>query len=384
MRVLIVPSWYPTKYNELNGSFFKEQAEAIAKNSCDVAVLAINTVGIKDLIRKFNKLDLFKITDKQIQGVHTFSINIFGFGLTKTKLFYLIYCLILKSLYNKLKLKFGVPDIVHAHSYKYAGYGCLKIFESLPIVVTEHSSSILLNELKNYDIPKLVYTVNNASRFIAVSNYLKDKIIEITKHKFNILVIPNIVSNIFKYEPYTYQNTIFVFCSVSNLIPNKKVDLLIKSFYKCFSNNKNVYLKIAGDGIETPKLLKMINDFGLSDRIILLGQIDRNSVLKLYKTSNVFVMLSQSETFGVVYAESLMCGLPTIGTHNGGADDILDCYGGYLCEVDNIDDISNKMIDVYNNYKTIDRERIYLEAVSRFSEDKVAKRIIDVYKEVIQ
>ena len=159
---------------------------------------------------------------------------------------------------------------------------------------------------------------------------------------------------------------------------------MIEEFYKSFRNHKNVYLKIAGDGDERELLSNVINELGLQDRVCLLGQLDRDHIVKLYNNSNVFIMVSASETFGVVYAESLMCGLPTIGTHNGGAEDILNCYGGYLCEVDNIDDISNKMIDVYNDYKTIDRERIYLEAVSRFSENIVAKRIIDLYKVVVQ
>lgn len=381
MKVLLVPSWYPTEHNPISGIFFKEQAEAIHNNGCDVTVLAINIIGVKDLINNFKILKLFKICEKNINGVKTFSINIFGFGITRTKLFYKLYCLILNKVYNKLKDRIGSIDVVHAHSFKYAGYGCTKVFNKLPVVVTEHSTAIVNNQLKKYDINYLVYTIKNSQSFICVSSFLKNKVIDITNITDNIVVIPNIVSSVFKYNNNN-NNGDFIFCSVSNLIYRKRVKLLIEAFYKSFRNHKNVYLKIAGDGDERELLSNVINELGLQDRVCLLGQLDRDHIVKLYNNSNAFIMVSASETFGVVYAESLMCGLPTIGTHNGGAEDILNCYGGYLCKVDDINNIAYTMVYLYNNYSTIDRNRIQAETYDKFSAYKVADKIIDLYKEV--
>lgn len=385
MKVLIVPSWYPTKYNEVYGSFFKEQAEALASQGVDVFVFAISSVSIKDLIKHWFKYKLFSLEEIFENNVKTYRITICSFGLNKLNIYYKLYEYLFKKYYKKVSEKIGKIDIVHAHSFKYAGYICCKHIKNIPIVITEHIDNILKNNLIRADVEKLKYSIENSVKFICVSKYLKDCLLKIVGFNSKTIVIPNIVNNIFHYRHCDNINgDRFLFCTVSALYKSKGVDMLIKAFYKAFQNDKNVYLKIAGSGPEGKLLNDMIKKLYLTNRVTLLGQIGRISVAKLYNESHAFAMASKTETFGLVYAESLMSGLPTIGTHNGGADDILDCYGGYLCEVDNIDDISNKMIDVYNNYKTIDRERIYLEAASRFSEDKVAKRIIDVYKEVIQ
>ena len=95
-------------------------------------------------------------------------------------------------------------------------------------------------------------------------------------------------------------------------------------------------------------------------------------------------MVSKTETFGLVYAESLMSGLPTIGTYNGGAEDILNCYGGYLCEVDNVDDIANKMTLVYYSYNMINNKKIYEEAKKRFSKDAIVEKITNLYIKTIK
>ena len=376
MRVLIVPSWYPTKYNEVNGSFFKEQAEALASQGVDVFVFAISPVSIKELIKNRFKYKLFSMEEITENNVKTFRITICSFGLNKINLYSIFYEYLFKKYYKEILYRIGKVDIVHAHSFKYAGYICCKHIKNIPIIITEHITAILDNTLLKNDINRLKYAVENSTKFICVSNHLKDCLLKLISIDRKILVIPNIVDDRFKYiNDITTDNDSFIFCSVALLESRKRHNILIKAFHKAFKNHNEVILKIAGSGHDKDMLEKLVSELGLNNRVLLLGQQNREDIMKLYNNSNAFVMVSNSETFGVVYAEALMSGLPTIGTYNGGANDILDCYGGYLCEVDNID---------YNNYKTIDRERIYLEAVSRFSEDKVAKRIIDVYKEVIQ
>ena len=240
-----------------------------------------------------------------------------------------------------------------------------------------------MNQLTNKDIKQLKIAVNNSNKFVCVSNNLKNKVQEITKTKKEISVIPNIVSDIFNYKEKEIDNENFVFVSASNLIPLKRINILIKAFGNAFKAYNNVLLKIAGKGIEESNIRLLIHNLKLENRVILLGELDREEMLNFYHEADSFVMVSAYETFGLVYAESLMCGLPTIGTRNGGANDILDCYGGYLCKVDDIEDISKKMFSVYNSYSCINKKKIHEETYSRFSEDAIAKKIINLYKDLI-
>ena len=383
MNVLIVPSWYPTEFNKISGSFFKEQAEALAKKNINVTVFAINPIDIKTILNHPIKCKLFRIQNYFDNDVNTFQINIPTFGLNRINMFDYIYVFLFRLYYKILKNKIGNIDIIHAHSFKFAGYTICKLFSKHKKIITEHTSLIITNKLSNKDLKCLKYVVENANLFIAVSNSLKNKILEVLNIKKNILVIPNIVNNIFNYKKKINTNINFEFVSVSNLVFGKRVDILIKSFAVAFNMNNNVVLKIAGDGLERKKLESLIKQLNLEKKVFLLGQLNRENVLNLYQNADAFIMVSAYETFGIVYAESLMCGLPTIGTKNGGAEDILNCYGGYLCNVDDIDNIANSMKYVYNNYNDINRKKIYLETYEKFSEEKVINQIINLYNEIL-
>lgn len=390
MHVLIIPSWYPTEFNSISGSFFKEQAEALSKARVKVTVLSLNlfSIGtIKDIIIHPFNYKLFKLQHDTINGVDTYSVNIPTFGLTRLSVFYNIYVFLFRLYYNKIKFKIDKIDIVHAHSYKYAGYAMCKLFTNIPKIITEHTSNIITNRLTLKDKMNLSYVVEHANKFICVSNSLKKSIIKLTNTSNEILVIPNTVNSIFKYDEandrYKENDKSFSFVSVSNLVVGKRADILIKAFNVAFKDIKNVTLKIVGDGPEKKKLEKLICDLKLSEQVTLLGQLDRKDVLSLYQTSNAFIMVSAFETFGLVYAESLMCGLPTIGTKNGGAEDILNCYGGLLCKVDDVDEIAETMKYVYNNYDIFDKKRISNISREIFLDDIVVKRIIHLYKLVL-
>lgn len=384
MRVLVVPSWYPNEFNSVSGSFFKEQVEAIAKDGVEVIVFAISTLGLKEVVKHPIKSSLFKLKKNTINNVKTFSINVCSLGLERINKYNLLYEVLFKKYYNVIKKETGKIDVIHAHSFKYAGYSCCKYISDIPIIITEHISAIINDKLSNKDLDKLKFSINHANKFICVSNYLKQKLVKITKTDKDIMVIPNIVSDIFVYKDITKSDkNKFVFCSASNLVQGKRVDVLIRAFLKAFKGNDRVILKIAGDGVEKFKLQKLIIELSLNSQVLLLGQLDRKDLLKLYEDSDAFIMVSAYETFGLVYAESLMCGLPTIGTQNGGAEDILNCYGGYLCKVNDIEDIAGKMKYVYENYGNIDRKKIYSDTYKRLSRKVIVNKIVNIYSNVL-
>lgn len=386
MNVLIVPSWYPNELNNVVGSFFKEQAECIARKGINVTVFAINILSPISVIKQPLKCKLFKLNHFYENNVNTYIVNVCSFGLNRINLFYKIYLALFKYYFNTVNKELDRIDIVHAHSYKYAGIACCKIIKDIPIIITEHSSAIHMGRLSIKDIDYLRFVLKTASRFICVSKALKNKVLELTKLNKGIIVIPNMVSNVFSYHKSVElaRKKKFVFLSISNLIKLKKVDILIKSFWLAFKNYEDVILKIAGQGSEEKRIKELIKELHLENRVKMLGQLNRTDIINAYNDSNVFIMVSESETFGVVYVESLMCGLPTIGTRNGGAEDILNCYGGYLCGVNDVEDISSKMLNAFYNYDKIDRFKIHNDAFRRFSESNVTDDIINVYTETIK
>ena len=89
------------------------------------------------------------------------------------------------------------------------------------------------------------------------------------------------------------------------MVKIKNTDVLIKAFAKTFSDNDEVELLICGEGPERKRLTVLIENLNLESKVRLLGQQSRTELASLYESSNVFVLVSQSETFGVAYVEAL-------------------------------------------------------------------------------
>ncbi len=117
---------------------------------------------------------------------------------------------------------------------------------------------------------------------------------------------------------------------------------------------------------------------GYGDKIKMLGY--RTDVSKVLKGSNLFVLPSHNESFGLVYIEAMAMGLPVIGCNVGGVPDIIQEGTGFLCEPKSVDSL-------YENIKLMLKEDLKeigngnVEYVKRFSMDKHIDRLISVYEE---
>ena len=112
------------------------------------------------------------------------------------------------------------------------------------------------------------------------------------------------------------------------------------------------HLTIAGDrsrNIEAPRQLDHdIEEFGFGDRISILGAVSVEALADLYARSDVFVLASRFEGFGMAYAEALAHGLPIVGTTGGAIPDTVPAEAGLLVEPDNVDALAlalKKMIE---------------------------------------
>jgi glycogen(starch) synthase len=85
----------------------------------------------------------------------------------------------------------------------------------------------------------------------------------------------------------------------------------------------NVKLIIAGTGSFEPELRALAVELGLSDRVEFLGFVRRDQLPDVYRMGDMFVLPSQTESFGLVFAEAMACGLPIIATRVGGIPDLV-------------------------------------------------------------
>ena len=267
-----------------------------------------------------------------------------------------------KRLATVLK-SFGKPDIVHAHFYSIAAIATiLKTKYHIPFVISEHSSKLNRPAEQISDLDKRL--ANQAYRccdqLVCVSEALRSNILQ--NFGRDSIVIPNMVdSSVFHLPEATPDAIPFIFVSVGNLIPIKAFDKLIEAFAQVKGNTK---LLIIGDGPEKERLKNQIDTLQLGNHAELLGRLERTEINKIYQKSHVFVLPSQSETFGVSYIEAMYAGLPVIATRCGGPESFVNESNGLLVPVNDVAALAKAMKDIQNNYYSYDPKQISMISTS--------------------
>lgn len=368
MKVAIISRGMPTQKDPLNGIFEFDQAKALAKNGIEVAFVVID-------FRAFSYKRHFGLFKYEREGVHVFELslplNVYRRAIPLLQRLLLIpFRAMLKS--------FGKPDVVHAHFYSIAAIASiLKKKYDIPFVITEHSSKLNKPAEQISDLDKRIATqaYRHCDQLICVSEALRNHIIQNFQH--DSIVIPNMVDNqCFHPNDNAKSAPPFVFVSVGNLIPIKAFDQLIDAFAQVKGDAE---LYIIGDGPELERLKKQINALHLDSKVMLLGRLNRDEINKVYQKSHVFVLPSQSETFGVSYIEALYAGLPVIATRCGGPESFVDESNGLLMPVNDVDAFAKAMELMRQNYHIYNKKLISNKCIAQFSPEVIAEKIIKSY-----
>ncbi|QCJ43259.1 N-acetyl-alpha-D-glucosaminyl L-malate synthase BshA [Bacillus sp. S3] len=140
-----------------------------------------------------------------------------------------------------------------------------------------------------------------------------------------------------------------VIIHVSNFRAVKRVQDVVKTFAK-ISAVMPAKLLLVGDGPEMTIVCKLVRKLSIEDQVIFLGK--QENLEELYSISDLMLLLSEKESFGLVALEAMACGVPCIGTNVGGIPEVIQ-HGetGYLCKVADVEDIAGKAISLLNDRK---------------------------------
>lgn len=170
-----------------------------------------------------------------------------------------------------------------------------------------------------------------------------------------------------------------VYLYVGRLVAYKKVDAIIKALAMTYPNKEFVF-NIVGSGAEKEKLQILAEEFGVSENIIFHGQVPREKVFELMKKSFCFTMVSENETFGMVYIEAMLAGCVTIASKDGGADGVIsNGENGFLSPEGDV----NALATLYKKIEMMSDEDINklrmngLKTALGFKDSVVAQKYLD-------
>lgn len=260
-------------------------------------------------------------------------------------------------------------DIIHCHANK-ATYMLTKIkpYISPKIVSTLHNYK---NNIKSFEKCDYVITVSNK-----ISEKLK------TKNKKTIYngLIQKKVEKINLYQKYRIKNDKFIICGVGRFAHAKRFDILISSLKYL----ENIHLILIGDGEDKNKLINLSNELNLKNKITFTGMIPNDLTKSIMASSNLFVLTSDKEGFGYVFAESLMVDTPLISTD---VADIKKFIGEeYIIPFNDSFSLSKKIEYIRQNYEKVlldFEENIFEQTKNIFTVENMTVEIIKIYNKVL-
>lgn len=257
-------------------------------------------------------------------------------------------------------------EILHVHyaiPHAYAAYMAKKMLEEegiyVPIVTTLHGTDITLVGSHPFYKPAVTFSINKSDAVTTVSKSLKDDTLRLFDIKNDITVVPNFID----LEKYNHGFTDCqrgmmanddekIITHISNLRPVKRVQDVIKIFYN-IQKEMPAKLMLVGEGPEREKVEYHCQQLGILDKVIFFGR--SNEIDKILCFSDLFLLPSQTESFGLAALEAMASGVPVISSNTGGIPEVnVHGVSGYLSNVGDIDDMSKNAISILKDPKKLE------------------------------
>ena len=287
-------------------------------------------------------------------------------------------------------------DLLHVHyaiPHAVSGYltkEMLRVKRDIKIITTLHGTDITLVGLEPSFLPLVKFSIEKSDGVTAVSRFLKEKTITNYYIDKDIRVVPNFVdTELFKpKEDCNFRKTISsmgekILVHTSNFRAVKRVPDTIKIF-DLVQKEVPSKLILVGDGPDRSECERLCRELKLCDKVKFLGK--QEGLVEILNAADVFLIPSQSESFGLAALEAMACGLPVVSSSVGGLPELIrhnEC--GFIAEIGDIERMAKYVIDLLTNERKYSlfsanaRER----AVNMFDKNKVVPLYEDYYKNIL-
>lgn len=261
-------------------------------------------------------------------------------------------------------------EVLHVHyaiPHAYAAYMAKKMLLeegiNLPIVTTLHGTDITLVGSHPFYKPAVTFSINKSDAVTSVSQSLKDDTLRLFDIKREIEVVPNFI-DLGKYShSFTDCQREMMACTnekiithISNFRPVKRIEDVINIFYD-IQKEIPAKLMMVGDGPEKEPAERLCEKLGIEDKVIFFGK--SREIDKILCFSDLFLLPSESESFGLAALEAMACAVPVISSNTGGIPEV-NKHGvsGFLSNVGDVEDMTKNALyilqkeDVLKTFKT--------------------------------
>ena len=294
-------------------------------------------------------------------------------------------------------IRFEKLDILHVHyaiPHASAAFMAKQILATyginIPFVTTLHGTDITLVGKDPTYKPVVTFSINKSDGITTVSQSLKDDTLKHFDITGEIKVIPNFIDfDRFSLKPKDHfkkaiaPNNERILIHTSNFRKVKRTMDVIKMFHKIL-DRVPAKLLMVGDGPERAYNEQLCRNLNIVEHVRFLGKQD--AVEEILSVSDLFLMPSESESFGLAALEAMACKVPVITSNAGGLPELnIDGYCGYMSNVGDIDDMAAKAILVLENDEVLAqfKENAFKRAQD-FDLKKILPLYVDYYNAIIE
>ena len=282
-------------------------------------------------------------------------------------------------------------DLLHVHyaiPHAYAGYMAKQMLASegihIPMVTTLHGTDITLVGNHPFYKPAVTFSINESDMVTSVSQSLKEDTLRLFDIKNDITVVPNFIDMAKQENPYTdcqrdlmAEKHEHIITHISNLRPVKRVQDVIEIFDR-IQKATPAKLIIVGDGPEKEAMEELCVTKGIQEKVVFVG--NSSEIDKILCFSDLFLLPSEKESFGLAALEAMACGVPVISSNTGGLSEVNEQgVSGYLSDVGNVSEMADNALKILGDPETLARFKQQAKT-SAYKFD--TKNIVPLYEEV--
>jgi N-acetyl-alpha-D-glucosaminyl L-malate synthase BshA len=258
-------------------------------------------------------------------------------------------------------------EVLHVHyaiPHAYAAYMAQKMLQEdniyVPIVTTLHGTDITLVGSHPFYKPAVTFSINKSDAVTAVSQSLKDDTLRLFDIKQKINVVTNFIDlEKFKHGFTDCQRAMMatddekIITHISNMREVKRIPDVINTFFK-IQQEIPAKLMMVGEGPEREPAERQCRALGITDKVVFFG--NSNEIDRILCFSDLFLLPSETESFGLSALEAMASGVPVISSNTGGIPEVNEQgFSGYLSDVGNVDEMSKNALDILKDNALLER-----------------------------
>ena len=287
-------------------------------------------------------------------------------------------------------------EVLHVHyaiPHAYAAYMAQKMLREdniyVPIVTTLHGTDITLVGSHPFYKPAVTFSINKSDAVTAVSQSLKDDTLRLFDIKNEINVVTNFIditkfSNGFTdcQRGMMANEDEKIITHISNMREVKRIPDVINIFNK-IQKEVPAKLMMVGEGPEREPAERLCEKLGISDKVVFFG--NSNEIDRILCFSDLFLLPSKTESFGLSALEAMASGVPVISSNTGGIPEVnKEGFSGYLSDVGDVDGMSKNAIKILADEAVLKQFKINAkEQAKTFDIHQIVPQYEAIYQETL-